>query len=70
MSGPDPIDRERRRADPALMTLLLSPPVTRTPSRQFGRDSLEDLRDRIERSDYAIEPDRVAEAMLERLRRP
>ncbi len=52
------------------MTLLLSPPVTRTPSRQFGRDSLEDLRDRIERSDYAIDPDRVAEAMLERLRRP
>jgi len=69
MSGRDPIDPGRRRADHLLMTLLLSPPRDRSMplSGRFGRPSLDDLRDRIERSDYAVEPELVAEAILDQV---
>lgn len=72
MSGRDPIDRGRLGTEEALMTLLLAPRTDRTtaPRGRCGReDSLDELRDRIERSAYEVDPEQVAEAIVARLER-
>ena len=79
-SGPDPIDRRPARADAPGMTV--AEVRTLRSDREivrFGREAgegqaassrrVQELRERVLSSSYEVDPDRVAEAIIARLRR-